>query len=279
MAAVYEEALKFKIRDDDVFIATYPKSGTTWIQQIVWLICNNADINVDKDKPLSSRIPFLETVDMTDKVLLGIQTLEKWQKNKQRLIKTHLPYGLLPEDIQSGNKCKIIYVARNAKDVCVSFYFFHVMNMLLPHPGTWSEFLKNYSSGNIMFGSWFPHVLTYWEKFQTDKERIYFTTYEAMKKDLKREIVAVSNFLGKKLTNEQIDIIFNFCTFDSMSKDKSTNYSHVKNLVMNFKKSRFMRKGEVGDWKNYFTINENAAFDELYEEKIKDSGLDIPFEV
>ncbi|XP_077969906.1 sulfotransferase 1E1-like [Styela clava] len=100
-----------------------------------------------------------------------------------------------------------------------------------------------------------------------------------MKKDMKKEIVAVANFLGKKLTNEQIDIIFNFCTFDSMSKNKSTNYSHVKNLVMNFKKSKFMRKGEVGDWKNYFTINENAAFDELYEEKIKDSGLDIPFEL
>ncbi|XP_077969902.1 sulfotransferase 1C4-like [Styela clava] len=271
MAAVYAEALKFQIRDDDVFIATYPKSGTTWRQQIVWLICNNADINVAKDKPLSSRIPFLETIDMTDNVSLGIQTLEKWQKNKPRIIKTHLAYGLLPEDIQSGNKCKIIYVARNAKDVCVSYYFFHVMNMLLPHPGTWSEFLKNYSSGNILFGSWFPHVLTYWEKFQTDKERIYFTTYEAMKKDMKKEIVAVANFLGKKLTNEQIDIIFNFCTFDSTSKNKSTNYSK--------KCQKFMRKGEVGDWKNYFTINENAAFDELYNEKIKDSGLDIPFEM
>ncbi|XP_077967233.1 sulfotransferase 1B1-like isoform X2 [Styela clava] len=279
MAAVYEEALKFKIRDDDVFIATYPKSGTTWMQQLVWLICNNADTNFDKDKPLTSRIPYLETVDVTDNVSLGIQTLERWQKNRQRLIKTHLPYGLLPEDIQSGNKCKIIYVARNAKDVCVSFYFFHVMNILLPHPGTWSEFLENYSSGNIMFGSWFPHVLKYWEKFQTDKERIYFTTYEAMKTDLKGEIVAVSNFLGKKLTNEQIDIIFNFCTFDSMSKDRSTNYSHVRNLGMDFKKSKFMRKGEVGDWKNYFTINENAAFDELYGEKMKDSGLDIPFEL
>ncbi|XP_077969907.1 sulfotransferase 1E1-like [Styela clava] len=202
----------------EVYKIIYFNEGTTWMQQIVWLMCNNADTNVNKDKPLSSRIPFLETVDMTDKVLLGIQTLEKWQKNKQ-------------------------------------------------------------SSGNIRFGSWFPHVLKYWEKFQTDKERIYFTTYEAMKKDMKKEIVAVANFLGKKQTNEQIDIISNLCTFDSMSKDKGTNYSHSKNLGMDFKKSKVMRKGEVGDWKNYFTINENAAFDELYEEKIKDSGLDIPFEL
>ncbi|XP_077970065.1 sulfotransferase 1E1-like isoform X1 [Styela clava] len=80
MAAVYEEALKFRIMDDDVFIATYPKLGTTWMQQIVWLICNNADTNVAEDKPLSSRIPFLEAVDMTDNVLLGIQMLENGKR-------------------------------------------------------------------------------------------------------------------------------------------------------------------------------------------------------
>ncbi|XP_077970071.1 sulfotransferase 1 family member D1-like isoform X2 [Styela clava] len=80
MAEIHAEALEFQIRDDDVFIATYPKSGTTWMQQIVWLICNNADTNVAEDKPLSSRIPFLEAVDMTDNVLLGIQMLENGKR-------------------------------------------------------------------------------------------------------------------------------------------------------------------------------------------------------
>nr|XP_039269279.1 sulfotransferase family cytosolic 1B member 1-like [Styela clava] len=249
------------------------------MQQIVWLIRNNADTEIDKDKPLSCRIPFLETVDTGDNVALGIQTLEKWPKDKHRIIKTHLPYELLPEETQSDKKYKIIYVARNAKDVCVSFYFFHIMNFLMfPDPGTWSEFLAKYSTGKVLFGSWFSHVLKYWEKSQCDKERIYFTTYEAMKKDLKGEIIAVSKFLEKNLTDEQVDLIFTHCTFNSMSKNKGTNYTHVKN-ALDFNKSKFMRKGEVGDWKNYFTLNENADFDELYNEKMKDSDLDISFEL
>jgi len=45
-----------------------------------------------------------------------------------RYIKTHLPFNLLPKQIQNGEKRpKIVYVARNPKDVCVSFYHHRVM--------------------------------------------------------------------------------------------------------------------------------------------------------
>ena len=47
----------FPLRDYDVFIVTYPKSGTTWTQLIVKLIKNNG---VDDDVQLDSTIPWLE---------------------------------------------------------------------------------------------------------------------------------------------------------------------------------------------------------------------------
>ena len=36
--ANFDAAMRFKANKDDIFICSYVKSGTTWLQQIVWLI-------------------------------------------------------------------------------------------------------------------------------------------------------------------------------------------------------------------------------------------------
>lgn len=42
---------------------------------------------------------------------------------------------------------KIIYVARNAKDNLVSYYFFDCMNMSQPEPGTMEEYIVKFMRG------------------------------------------------------------------------------------------------------------------------------------
>ncbi|XP_039253512.2 sulfotransferase 1B1-like isoform X2 [Styela clava] len=276
---ILEPALKLKVRKDDVFIATYPKAGTTWVQEITWLICNNADTETAKTSPLTARSPFIETIDIGTENK-GLQSIESWPINSRRIIKTHLPYELLPQEIfsESGQECKIIYVARNPKDLCVSFYFFHQMNLGMEDPGSWSEFVTNFCTGNVGWGSCFTHALTYWEKAKEDK-RIYFTTYENLQKDLKQEVISIAEFLGKDLTQDQVDSITAHCSFSSMSKNKTVNYSHAKKYGWDFQKSKFMRKGQVGDWKNHFTLNQNEAFDKLYEDKMENADLDFIFEL
>lgn len=49
-----------KVRSDDVFVCTHPRSGTTWTQEIVWLICNDLDYETASTEVLDKRFPYLE---------------------------------------------------------------------------------------------------------------------------------------------------------------------------------------------------------------------------
>ena len=54
-----DEVWNFKIYPDDVFIITQPKCGTTWMQELAWLIANNLDLEGAKLNQFF-RVPFLE---------------------------------------------------------------------------------------------------------------------------------------------------------------------------------------------------------------------------
>lgn len=73
---IFSEAEPEK-RQDGIFL------GTTWMQQIVWLICNNADVEKAKSERLLGRYGFLEIVTGTG-FGEGFQTLEKWPQTKRR---------------------------------------------------------------------------------------------------------------------------------------------------------------------------------------------------
>lgn len=50
----------FEARPDDVFICTFPRSGTTWTQEMIWLISNNLDYEEALKVTQFERFPFLE---------------------------------------------------------------------------------------------------------------------------------------------------------------------------------------------------------------------------
>jgi len=58
-----------------------------------------------------------------------------------RYIKTHLPLNLLPQELLT-KRPKIIYVARNPKDQCVSFYHHRVL--IEGYKGTVDDFVDEY---------------------------------------------------------------------------------------------------------------------------------------
>jgi hypothetical protein len=75
---------------------------------------------VKKIKESEYEDPIKQKEELSRMVGYGIVSNMK----SKRFIKTHLPFSLMPPSVMK-NKAKVIYVARNPKDVIVSFYYFH----------------------------------------------------------------------------------------------------------------------------------------------------------
>ncbi|XP_069840613.1 sulfotransferase 1C2-like [Dendropsophus ebraccatus] len=266
----WENVQHFQAGEGDLLIDTYPKSGTTWISQIVDLILHHGDPKKSHLGAIFERVPFLEFAvpDMPT----GTKLLNA--RKAPRLIKSHLPVHLLPNTFWEKN-CKVIYVARNPKDVLVSYFYFYNMAIVHPDPGTSEEFLQKFMEGKVSYGSWADHVKGWWKMRQ--QRDILYLFYEDMLKDPKREIRKVMKFLGKDLSDDIVEKIHQCTTFKAMKEDHLANYSTIPTSVMDHTISPFMRKGTSGDWKNHLTVAQNEIFDDYYKREMSDTDLTFCF--
>lgn len=85
----------------------------------------------------------------------------------------------------------------------------------------------------------------------------------------------MADFLGKNLSDEQIDSLEDYLNFDKFKNNKSVNNDQLVKLGM-AQHGKFIRKGKTGDWRETFDEETNKAFDRLMEEKLKGTDLKFP---
>ncbi|XP_068116067.1 sulfotransferase 2B1-like [Hyperolius riggenbachi] len=254
-------AQDFQFKEGDVVIVTYPKSGTTWMQEILTLIYSQGDPEIATTVPNWERTPWLEHIYFKDLLKEG---------EGPRIITTHLPSEVLAPALQD-TKAKVIYIARNPKDVAVSYYYFHKMAKFLPEVGSFPEFLQLFLEGKVHYGSWFDHVKG-WHRQKKNLD-FFYITYEDLQKDLRRSIKKVCGFLGCPMYTEEVDKVEQHCRFSVMSQNAMVNYTLIPREILNHDQSKFMRKGIVGDWKEHMNHEQSEAFDEIFREKMSDCDL------
>lgn len=55
-----EQIMNLPVRQDDIWLVSYPRTGSTWAQEIIWLLCNNMDFDGCKSQMQATRAPLLE---------------------------------------------------------------------------------------------------------------------------------------------------------------------------------------------------------------------------
>ena len=126
------------------------------MQETIWQIYNNGETT---SKNIFERVPFLE---FSTSPRLG-EFADIAKVPSPRLMKSHLSYSIIPKGSSDGTKCKYIYIARNPKDVAVSYFHFTVSLTSFGngYNGPWEFFSKLFIDGNgkIYQGS---HFLSPW---------------------------------------------------------------------------------------------------------------------
>lgn len=298
--------IAYKPQPEDLFIVTYPKCGTSWMQQIVYNILMDGDVPDDKTDAVL-RLPFLE-VQGADAAVHAL---------KPGAFKTHLPFWLHPYSPDA----KYIYVARNPYDCCVSFYH-HTRNFAIYHyeDGTFDDFLDKFVCGKVDFGDYFDHLLSWYE--HRDDANVLFVTYEDIKQNTRAWILRVAEFMGDaygaKLREDValLDKIVEAVSFESMKHSLNSKYDADKakkdtaeyssnsappsqakewhpTLLKSFEafktffakpmKGNFARKGIVGDWKEHFSDDHITKMKHYIASKTAGSDVmslwqDIPVE-
>ncbi|NES01394.1 MAG: sulfotransferase domain-containing protein [Okeania sp. SIO2F4] len=255
----FSSGISYQAQPSDILIATYPKCGTTWTQYLVWLILNNGQ-PLSTSETISDVSPHLEEV--------GKEVIAKL--TNPRIIKTHLPYNLTPYHREAN----YIYVARNPFDCAVSFY--HHTRGFIKHydfaNGTFDDFFECFISGEVDFGDYFDNLVPWYE--HKDDDNVLFLTYEEMKYNPQKAIFKIATFLGSKyvknIKNEQVlNQIMTHSNFESMSK-KQERWSSKRPENM----PPFIRKGEVGDWKNYFSPEQTKRLRDKFKMRTVGTGLE-----
>lgn len=278
----WNEVKEYVPGDGDVFVASYHKSGTTWLQYIIWELANNGTEPPFVHEMMLDYGPRIEHV--------GVQTAIRKQEEDgiKRHFKTHLPFSFTP----FNSKAKYIYVFRSPWDVCVS-YFRQVKQMPQFYgfkDGSFDDFFHDFIDGWTDCGSYFDHVTGWLAAGCQHPDNMLVIRYEELKSDVNQSIKKVSSFLGGQYAAsandpEIMDHVLKFTSFDymktlpcvlpaSMRVAKTGKFNVGKDVHLvetgDYKLVDFFKVGDSGYGQVFFSEHQKQEINRMVTEKFSD---------
>lgn len=217
-------------RSDDVFIVSYPKSGNTWLR---FLIGNLAF----PQQPVT---------------FANVETLVPsiYVNNHRQLDELPPPRIVKSHEIFTPWYGRVIYAARDPRDVCVSYYHYQIKYRELPEGYPLDEFLPQFVRGEIdwQYGAWGDHVMS-WLAMRGDSSNFMLLRYEDLLMNTRYELARVARFLRIPASPQRLER-----AIELSSAPRMRQLEHAQShLWVSTRKSRqdlpFVRSARSGEWK------------------------------
>lgn len=260
-----------RFRDDDIVIATYGKSGTTWTQQIVGQLIFGGD----PELAVAELSPWLDLRVPPKEIKLPLVEAQ----THRRFLKTHLPVDAL----RFSPRAKYIYVARDARDVVWSLYNHHAnanqlwYDALNKTPGLvgppiepptgdirryWHEWLAR--DGHPFWPFW-DNVRSWWRI--RELPNVMLLHFAALKRDLPGEVRRMAAFLDIAVDPSREHAILEYCSFDWMKKN-AAKAAPLGGAFWDAGADTFVNKGTNGRWRDTLSADESARYEQRAEAEL-----------
>ncbi len=236
--------MHFGERDDDIYIVTYPKSGTTVLQMILYQLTTDGKMDFNHIYDVS---PWIRNASYKRQAPIELPS--------PRIIKSH-DYNW---EFSKNTKGKFIYVFRNGPDVAVSLY--HQQKNYNKSDLQFDNFLKSF----LKRKAWFKHTKGWFENKK--KLPVLYIKYENLLENKAGEINRILNFCQLSPDKEAIERAIHFSSFEYMKKHEKLfgDQPPEKKKVYD----QFIRKGASGEGEKYFSDEQKNKFLLLYNKKVK----------
>jgi hypothetical protein len=257
----------------DVFVATYAKSGTNWMMQIAHQLIYHGEGEYDH---IHCVVPWPDTEVMPPfmrRYAIPLKDATHWKASpeQKRVIKTHFDWELLPYSPDA----RYIMVIRDPKDIFVSSYFFvrdGVLGPAMPKVDTWYKLFL--SDKFVIGGSWAANTAGYWA--QRHRPNVLIVSFQSIKRDLRGTVLEVADFLDIHVTD---DVIQTVCDKSSFQYMKGIDHKfHIGKIIPWRRPGSMMRKGTQGGSSELLTPAQQREMDAHFMAELKGLGSDFPYE-
>jgi Sulfotransferase domain len=217
----------------DVFIASYPRSGSTWLRFLLFEILAGDTALFDK---VNRVIADVGRHSSEGALLPG----------GRRLIKTHEAYR---NDYQ-----KAIYLVRDVRDVVISEFEYESAHQRISED--FDSFIMLSMRGKANgYGSWQDHLSSWLGSPLARSGKLLVVKFEEMRRQTEETLVEVLDFLGVEADRQLVRraIANNNVQRMRAKEDRTPQISGAAAKAASGDRSRFIRSGAIGGWQARLT--------------------------
>lgn len=254
----------------DVFVATFAKSGTNWMMQIVTQLAWHGKAEFEHIHEL---VPWPDSEAFGPikrfAIPIGLDYVWKASPEHKRAVKTHLNWEFIPFSEQA----RYIMVIRDPKDVFVSGYHFFKESVMGRGLST-ETWLQLFQSDHFPIGgSWALNAASYWA--ERGRPNVMVLSFKSMKQDLEGTVRKVAEFLDIHLREEELSEVCSKSSFASMKRAEKK--FEMWDLIPWRKHTPMIRKGVQGGSSEVLSLRQQREMDAYFMAELKRLGSDLPY--